>query len=268
MNHLITELRKHQKHLTRIQQDIQNALNQTKIQGTLVFRHRGKHLELSQNLGAGLPQQYVSLSNTDILSPLAQKRYYKEVLTTISAKLQAIDRCIKVLRKEEVLLDLRKVYEAFPRQLKALIKPIEQLDDTYAKQWQKTNYATMGRQVNTNLRTKKGEFVRSKSELIIANKLYDAGLPYHYETLFMKDQFIAYPDFYILNPRTRKEFYWEHFGLMSRQDYLNDSLHKIEEYSKWGIIQGDNLIVTYESAEHQLNTDYVDKLIRTFLISG
>lgn len=268
MKEQLKKLKEKSLNLERLMQEIALRQRTSNIDGNLQILKANGRLNLYQYFDSKSKTHYLKKSESKLIAALAQKKYDHQVYVVAKAKKEAIDRCIKVLRKEEVLLDLRKVYEAFPSQLKALIKPIEQLDDTYAKQWQKTNYATMGRQVNTNLRTKKGEFVRSKSELIIANKLYDAGLPYHYETLFMKDQFIAYPDFYILNPRTRKEFYWEHFGLMSRQDYLNDSLHKIEEYSKWGIIQGDNLIVTYESAEHQLNTDYVDKLIRTFLISG
>ncbi len=268
MRHLIKELQKKQRYLEQIQKDIQTSLQKISLQGTLVFRHRSGRLELSHNLGKGLPMRYLCLSNTDILTPLAQRRYYKEVLATITNMKCAVDKCIKILDDKEVLVDLAKIYENFPKELKPVIKPIEQLYDDYAKQWQARDYEKSRRPVGTNLRTKKGELVRSKSELIIANKLYDAGLPYHYETIFRTEQFIANPDFFILNPKTRKVFYWEHFGLMSKQDYLEDALYKIEGYAKYGVIQGDNLIVTYESVDHQLSTEYVDQLIERFLISG
>ena len=53
--------------------------------------------------------------------------------------------------------------------------------------------------------TEKGEAVRSKSEKIIADKLYMKEIPYVYEQpLYLKGYGYVVPDFKILNVRTKK----------------------------------------------------------------
>lgn len=67
--------------------------------------------------------------------------------------------------------------------------------------------------------TARGEKVRSKSEVMIADTLQRFGVPYKYEYPLKLRKFTAYPDFYCLNLRTRKEYYWEHFGMMDNVEY-------------------------------------------------
>lgn len=264
----LKELKEKSLYLKQLLQQIAKNQQTSKTKGNLQILKTNGRLRLYQYFNTKSKSHYLKKSETQLIAALAQKRYGQQVYKAAKAKKKAIDEAIEILSQKEALVDLAKIYENFPKELKPVIKPMEQLYDDYAKQWQTRDYEKSRRPVGTNLRTKKGELVRSKSELIIANKLYDAGLPYHYETIFRTEQFIANPDFFILNPRTRKVFYWEHFGLMSKQDYLEDALYKIEGYAKYGVIQGDNLIVTYESVDHQLSTEYVDQLIERFLISG
>ncbi len=268
MKKYLRELKEKSLYLKQLLQQITKNQQVSKTEGNLQILKANGKLRFYQYFGSKSKTHYLKKSETQLIAALAQKKYNNRVYGVAKAKKAAVDKCIKILDDKDVLVDLAKIYENFPKELKPVIKPMEQLYDDYAKQWQARDYDKSRRPVGTNLRTKKGELVRSKSELIIANKLYDAGLPYHYETIFRTDQFIANPDFFILNPRTRKVFYWEHFGLMSKQDYLEDALYKIEGYAKYGVIQGDNLIVTYESVDHQLSTEYVDQLIERFLISG
>lgn len=44
-------------------------------------------------------------------------------------------------------------------------------------------------------KTKKGDFVRPKSELIIADKLFDKGTSYEYEQEFLRDGKKKIPDY-------------------------------------------------------------------------
>ena len=101
-------------------------------------------------------------------------------------------------------------------------------------------------EMEAQFKTKRGEYVRSKSELIIADRLFDAGIPYHYEVACERKKWIiSYPDFLVLNPRTKKEYYWEHFGMMGDPTYLEQTLGKIEKYARYGITLGNNLIATF-----------------------
>lgn len=81
--------------------------------------------------------------------------------------------------------------------------------------------------------TEKGEAVRSKSEKIIADKLYMKEIPYVYEQpLYLKGYGYVVPDFKILNVRTKKEYYLEHFGMMDDYEYAKNAIKKIECFQK------------------------------------
>ena len=88
-----------------------------------------------------------------------------------------------------------------------------------------------------------GEMVRSKSEVIIANLLAAAGIPFRYETpLFAPDGTFYLPDFTI-DWRGRK-YFWEHLGLLHDRKYKEDWAKKEKWYKK---NFPDGLITTKES---------------------
>jgi exodeoxyribonuclease V alpha subunit len=60
--------------------------------------------------------------------------------------------------------------------------------------------------------------VRSKSEVIIANMLFDRDIPFYYEKpLYARDGSFYLPDFTIT--WRGEEFYWEHLGLLDQKKY-------------------------------------------------
>ena len=54
--------------------------------------------------------------------------------------------------------------------------------------------------------------------------------------------------------------------MLDDPDYLEDNLFKLNKYAKTGIIIGENLIITYETAMNPFNTAQIDQLIKTFLV--
>lgn len=70
-------------------------------------------------------------------------------------------------------------------------------------------------------RTARGELVRSKSEVIIADLLDGLGLPYSYEhPCTGPDGTVRYPDFTIDDAETGRRVLIEHLGMMDRPDYV------------------------------------------------
>lgn len=66
--------------------------------------------------------------------------------------------------------------------------------------------------------TLSGDFVRSKSEVIVANILYQSGIPFTYEArLVAPDGSVRVPDFTI--EWRGKTYYWEHLGMLDVEDY-------------------------------------------------
>ena len=85
-------------------------------------------------------------------------------------------------------------------------------------------------------------FVRSKSEVIIANMLVSEEVPFVYEEpLYAPDGTMFLPDFTV---KFRGEtYYWEHVGMLDRQDYKAHWEKKQKWYEK--NFPGQ-LLVTYE----------------------
>ena len=109
--------------------------------------------------------------------------------------------------------------------------------------------------------------MRSKSELIIANKLKQHNIPYKYEyPLVLSTGVTVHPDFTCLNINTRQEFIWEHFGIMGDSDYMNKTLKKINDYAKSGYVLGRNFIATFESSSIPLNSNTIDININEYLL--
>ena len=75
-----------------------------------------------------------------------------------------------------------------------------------------------------------------------------------------------HPDFMCLNVRTRKEFYWEHFGLMDNFEYAQNTAGKLRLFAENNIFPGQNLIITMETQAEPLVTQFVERLIKTFLL--
>jgi hypothetical protein len=69
-------------------------------------------------------------------------------------------------------------------------------------------------------RSRRGELMISKSEVIIANELAAAGIVYEYELPFIgTDGTPRYPDFTIEDADTGITWYWEHLGMLGNTKY-------------------------------------------------
>lgn len=119
-------------------------------------------------------------------------------------------------------------------------------------------------------RTYKGDYVRSKSELIIANELYINQISYEYEKpLLLKGATKPiHPDFTIHTPRGNLTVYWEHCGLMDDITYRSNwdwrkQLYAESEISEWQ----KNLIVTYEAQGGDFSVEDIQQHIARLLRS-
>ncbi len=113
---------------------------------------------------------------------------------------------------------------------------------------------------------KSGHIVRSKSEGLIDNGLYDAKIPFRYEDPMSIGGRTIYPDFTIRHPETGVFFYWEHFGLMDNEQYIESAVRKIGLYAYAGILPGHNLITTFETAASPLLYDDILAIISHYFL--
>lgn len=89
-------------------------------------------------------------------------------------------------------------------------------------------------------RTRRGELVRSKSEVAIADLLFtkqDVGLEYEYEKpLTGQDGATRYPDFTVEDAAMGLTVYWEHLGMMHDPGYRDRWERKLVWYREQGIV--------------------------------
>lgn len=119
-------------------------------------------------------------------------------------------------------------------------------------------------------RTKRGDLVRSKSEVIIANELLAQGINrYEYEAPLSLNGKTRYPDFTIIDEDTGNSFYWEHLGMLNHPDYRRRWERKLEDYRRSGILPheegGGNagtLIVTQDDERGGIDAEAIAKLIQ------
>ena len=86
-----------------------------------------------------------------------------------------------------------------------------------------------------------------------------------YEKEFEKDGVFKIPDFTIENPDSGDTFYWEHCGMMNNEKYKQHWEEKKKFYKKCGIKEGKNLIVTYDGENGGIDSQVVEKMIKTYL---
>lgn len=99
------------------------------------------------------------------------------------------------------------------------------------------------------------EMVRSKSEVIIANMLFERGLKFRYEVrLSASDGTFYLPDFTIR--WNGEDWYWEHWGRMDEERYRNHREEKVEWYKK---NFPERLIETFEGTTLSADADTIIK---------
>ena len=244
-----------------------------KAEGILVARNQRGSTRLYQRNGDS-KEKYLGADDSRTISLLATKAYGQKLLRAAELEKQQIEKCIGILESKTDgkvdPADIDQVYGRLPGFIKENTNPSVFTDDGFALRWQEEEYNNrwMSRKDHA-YDTPRGEKVRSKSEWIIASMLYEAGVPYRYEeTVALNEDFqvFLYPDFTVLNKRTRKVYYWEHFGRMDDPEYITNSfMPKMNEYYNFEFLPGDKLLMTFESKGHPLDTTEVKRIIDGFL---
>ena len=161
-----------------------------------------------------------------------------------------------------------EVFDTLPLGRKAIVTPITMTNEEYARRWQEVKYE--GKPFlpgDPDFRSLKGERMRSKSEVIIANLLYTLGIPYRYEyPIKLKNRKTIYPDFIILNVNTREEYIYEHMGMMGDENYAAKNVSKINELIESDYFPGENLLLTFESVDSPLDIQAVEIQLRHFMM--
>ncbi len=205
-------------------------------------------------------EKYLATDSKDTITTYLQKDYLQRVLKAAQIEHAALTKMLELY--PDVLAE--DVYDQLPESRKQFATSIVLGDEEYARQWLENPYTHKGFPSDAPVYfTIKGERVRSKSEMIIADRLFANGIPYKYECPLKIGKAIIHPDFTILRMSDRQILYHEHCGMMDNADYTDEMVYRVNEYNHAGILVGDRLFLTFESSKTPLDVRVVDQLINT-----
>ena len=117
-------------------------------------------------------------------------------------------------------------------------------------------------------RSRGGDLMISKSEVIIANELATAGIVYEYEREFIgTDGTPRYPDFTIEDADTDITWYWEHLGMLGVAEYEEKWKAKLKWYRNNDVLPaeeggGENGTLLTSSEKDGIDHDQIARHIR------
>ena len=215
-------------------------------------------------------RRYLGKDDDNLIGGLSGKMYAQKLLAAAKKELSQVESCLRALNSGRGISDIEDVYGALAEAVKKRVEPLNITSDDYVRRWLEYYRSVRNQSVamDSPNTTMNGEKVKSKSEVIIADRLRAAGVPYVYETAVSFDggNTLHYPDFTILNQRTLQVFYWEHCGKMEDPKYVYDFNLKLSKYTRNNIFPGKSLLLSFEGKNSSLQMSYVDSLIKEYLV--
>ena len=243
----------------RLEEQIKSIdLELKKLPSKSIFCTRnGKHFKWYET--DGKTSKYIPKSKRIYAEKLAGKKYLSLLREDLQQEISAIDFYLRhhnpVGKKAEQLLTSNPAYAEL---LAPYFKPISQ----ELHEWMNSPYEhNVLHPEKLVYKTSAGVCVRSKSEALIVMILYLKKIPFRYEALLQLGDTSYYPDFTIKHPETGEIYYWEHFGMMDIPEYARSAFSKMQIYANYGIISGINFITTFETREHPLELEMLERIV-------
>ena len=262
MNELAAYIPKRLNYLDDVIQKAKNTLMNApsgKLRATKV--HQAIHYYLKDDTTSS-NGKYLKLSEDPLVCSLAQKEYAQEFIRRASKE----QNLLCTLRNFYLTSPLESTLESIHSFKREKIKPIVCTDEQFAEAWQKQTFEPSSLSGDEELLSDRGEIMRSKSEVLIANALNKYNLPYHYEEPLLIDGKKIRPDFTVLNVSKRQKIIWEHFGMMSDPQYVLNFTFKYSRYLANGFLPGVNFLFTVESDSVKFGTRQIETIIRGYLL--
>ena len=257
------DLQQRKKALTTMIQTAKKRLKKAPEGQIRVVRHRKGFQFYLRRETTDINGTYLPVKERKLAVSLIQKRYDSQVVKAAEKQVAVIDRFLKDFKPDI----LKEKYELLSPARKETVILAELSDQEYMKEW--LSYEYVQKEFNEGMPehyTSNRERVRSKSEVMIADALKQAGIPYRYECPLWQETRTIYPDFTILRIEDREVLYWEHLGMMDDKEYCEHALLRIRQYEANGIYPGINLIITMETSELPITTTVINRTITTYCV--
>lgn len=189
------------------------------------------------------------------------------------------DTVLVVLPKSGRILSRELIYTALTRARKKLILLIQD-NISWLIEYTKPQMSVLAKR-NTNLFStsvredisnipyveglihttlKPGLIVRSKSEVIIANILYERGIDFEYERMIEDNGRRCIPDF-TFEDASGDTILWEHLGMLDNPAYKESWEKKRDFYKSIGYIEGVNLFTTVDHENGSIDSTEIAAIV-------
>lgn len=228
-------------------------------------RRNGKYLYClrTKNKNGKRCEKYLSSTQNGLIKAYCESVYLRKLIP-------AIEKELKVLKTFERNYKPNSKYEAWnklPQAYKQYANQIVRDNKTICHDWEYAEFEHNGfpNSAGKQYITKKGEIVRSRIELIIADMLYDLKISYRYEQRLDLPSGAIYPDFTILHPETLELYYIEIFGMMDNPEYEQAAFSKIAKYAASKYY--NNLIMFFDHNNSPISTQNIKKTLEIKFLS-
>jgi len=237
--------------------------------GIKVFKSN-MNLQLQKIIDSSRTGMVIPLLLKSDFSTLTCKEFfsitYKALVNNEATLAKTLDKCLIIEASENKLTDRQFEEINLETELKRKYKHdlldyfvylLDNFDGSNSLHQEIGSYLGVSKHLLGKIHKTENEiWVRSKSEVIIANILYHSNVDFDYEAkLFYNETQWKEPDFTI--KYKGQTWYWEHLGLLGEEQYNKNWQEKKQIYKDLGIF--DKVITTKESA---VLSNQVNELIK------
>lgn len=226
---------------------------------------------------SGYPEETFNFYSTksDEEEPMIDLAY---AITIHKSQGSDFETVLVVLPKSCRILSRELIYTALTRAKKNLILLVED-NLQWLMEYSKPQQSILARR-NTNLfeysvreekvsipyveglihKTLSGAIVRSKSEVIIADALYNESIPFEYEKLLEANNHRCIPDFTFVDA-SGDTIIWEHLGMLDNPSYAAAWKNKLSFYESIGYREGENLFTTRDHEGGSIDSNEIQEVV-------
>jgi len=218
---------------------------------------------------------YFNAQNSDDTDPKIDLAY---AITIHKSQGSDFETVLVVLPKSGLILSRELIYTALTRAKKKMILLVED-NMQWLMDYSKPQRSILA-QRNTNLfnysvreekisvpyveglihKTLSGTIVRSKSEVIIADALFNEGIKFEYEKLMDENGRRCIPDF-TFEDVSGDVIIWEHLGLLDHTQYKKAWEKKLDFYNSLGFFEGENLFTTRDHEGGRIDSNEIRDVV-------
>lgn len=194
---------------------------------------------------------------------LKRKKYFQTVLKILDNNIKAMDKFLAEYQPYDPISVAESLGYAYQIPSDDIFSFMDFINP---KKWEDDFTKSTMFQEGLTMTTDKGDKVRSKSEVIIANALFAHNIPFQYEPRITLGNRWVSPDFKLLITRNGKIVIWEHCGMMEDPEYFERAIRKLADYLQNGYTLWDDLIFTFDDKNHNIDSGFITRIIETCLM--